>query len=141
MFTGPAWHGSSLMDNLNGVSAEVAAAKPLVVREGGAHSIWEIVNHLSAWQQAVIQVMDGSSYVTLTGDADWPEVTGEWETAIADLESSHKQLCEQLIAVPDDKLREHVPGVDYSWEVLLRGIAEHTLYHAGQIGLLKKAAQ
>src|SRR5580700_939308 len=41
-FNGPAWHGPSLMENLKGVSAEVAAAKPVT----GAHSIWEIINHL-----------------------------------------------------------------------------------------------
>ena len=42
---GPAWHGASLDENLNGLTAEQAAARP--VAEG--HSIWELVLHLTAW--------------------------------------------------------------------------------------------
>lgn len=136
-FSGPSWHGPSLMENIAGVTAGIAAAKPVA----NAHSIWEIVNHLAAWQKAAIAVMDGASYVTLTGDADWPPVESKWEEAVAELESSHAALLERLDVASDERLKENLPGVDYSWRVLLRGIAAHSLYHAGQIGLLKKAAQ
>lgn len=130
------------MENLSGVSAEIAAAKPV----NNAHSIWEIVNHAAAWHRAVIEVMDGSSYVTLTGDADWPPMPDDrgeeaWAAAVENLATSHKGLCERLIAVEDEKLRERVPGVDYSWKALLHGIKDHNLYHAGQIGLLKRAVE
>jgi uncharacterized damage-inducible protein DinB len=134
-FRGPAWHGPSLMENLAGVTAEVAASKPVA----NAHSIWEIVSHLAAWQKAVISVMDGSSYVMLTGDADWPPVEGKWEDAVAELESSHAAIIERLESATDERLKENLPGVDYSWRVFLWGIAAHSLYHAGQIGLLKRA--
>ena len=31
-----------------------------------------------------------------------------------------------------------VPGYDYSYYVMLHGAVQHTLYHAGQIAILKK---
>jgi len=39
---GEAWHGPSLLEVLEGVSAHQAAAHPIA----GAHSIWELVLHL-----------------------------------------------------------------------------------------------
>lgn len=139
-FSGPAWHGPSLMENLNGVSAEVAA-KPIA----RAHSIWEIVNHLLAWQNETLEVLDGKPYASLQGDADWPPVLEKspqaWDATVKELAASHARLSKRLDTLSDHELRANVPGQDYSWRVLLRGIANHTLYHAGQIGLLKKAAQ
>jgi hypothetical protein len=38
--------------------------------------------------------------------------------------------------VPD--LDTTVPGKDYTYAVMLHGAAQHVLYHAGQIALLKK---
>jgi uncharacterized damage-inducible protein DinB len=127
------------MENLRGVSHEVAAAKPFA----NTHSIWELVNHLAAWQKFAVDVINGATYETLKGDADWPPVVnkheGEWSAAMWSLESSFNDLVAKLDDFSDEKLKENVPGSDYSWRVLLRGIAEHALYHAGQIGLLKKA--
>jgi len=129
------------MENLKGVSAEMSAANHVL----GAHSIGEIVNHLLAWQNEAIQALDGKPYVTLKGDADWPRVSDRsssaWDATVKELAASHARLCSLIDALSDERLRENIPGVDYPWRVLLRGIAEHNLYHAGQIGLLKKAAQ
>jgi uncharacterized damage-inducible protein DinB len=145
-FSGPAWHGPSLMENLTGVSAEVAAAKPILSKSGdGVHSIWEIVNHLLAWQNEVLEVLDGKPYASLQGDSDWPPVSDKspqaWDAKVKELGASHARLSKKFDTLSDDELRANVPGQQYSWRVLLRGIANHTLYHAGQIGLLKKAAQ
>jgi len=134
------------MENLTGVSAEVAAAKPVLFKPNAAvHSIWEIVNHLLAWQNEVLEVLDGKQYVSLQGDADWPPVLeptpSAWDAKMRELAASQARLSKKFDTLSDDELRAKVPGQDYSWRVLLRGIANHTLYHAGQIGLLKKAAQ
>ena len=45
--TGPMWHGPALVDVLDGVQHDRAAAKPIA----GAHSIWEIVLHITAWAE------------------------------------------------------------------------------------------
>jgi len=43
---GEAWHGPSVLETLEGVSAEQAAAHPIA----GAHSIWELVLHTAYTQ-------------------------------------------------------------------------------------------
>ena len=43
-FEGEAWHGPSVLALLDGVTAQQAAAYPIP----GAHSIWELVLHLTA---------------------------------------------------------------------------------------------
>lgn len=138
------------MENLKGVSAEVAATKPILspilsTSTNAVHSIWEIVNHLLAWQNLTLEVLDGKPYASLQGDADWPRVSAHseaaWDATVKELAASHARLCSQIDTLSDDQLRANIPGADYPWRVLLRGIANHSLYHAGQIGLLKKAAQ
>jgi len=47
-FRGGAWHGPAVAEALAGVDAARAAARPLA----GAHSIWEIVRHLTVWYDA-----------------------------------------------------------------------------------------
>src|SRR5215471_1218833 len=49
-FSADAWHGPSLMSALEGVSPEGASKHPI----GGAHSIWELVHHVSSWNTIVI---------------------------------------------------------------------------------------
>src|SRR3954470_6996644 len=48
-FNGDAWHGPPLCKVLDGVTAELASARPIP----GSHSIWEIVAHLTAWDKVV----------------------------------------------------------------------------------------
>ena len=52
---GGAWHGPSLQELLQGVTAAQAAQHP--VEE--AHSIWELVNHIAAWEAIVTQRLRG----------------------------------------------------------------------------------
>jgi hypothetical protein len=47
-------------------------------------------------------------------------------------------LIEAVATLTDERLSEIVPGKDYTVEYLLRGLARHHIYHAGQIALLKK---
>jgi uncharacterized damage-inducible protein DinB len=134
-FEGPAWHGPPLMENVRGVSEEAARAKPVA----GAHSIWEIVNHIAAWYGEAIAVIDGKPYVSLQGDADWPPVSGTWADAVARLEAAHATLIEKIAGLSDEALKGQRAGDKYPLRILVRGIAEHNLYHAGQIGMLKRA--
>jgi len=45
-----------------------------------------------------------------------------------------------VAGLSDHRLRETVPGKRYDFYHMLHGIAQHELYHAGQIAILKKAA-
>lgn len=49
------------------------------------------------------------------------------------------QELETVIKTFDEaRLRNTVPGRDYNFYFLFHGVVQHSLYHAGQIALLKK---
>ena len=52
---GGAWHGPSVNELLEGVTAEQAAARPFE----GTHSVWELVSHIEAWERAILLRLGG----------------------------------------------------------------------------------
>src|SRR5260370_42600045 len=56
-FDGSAWHGPSMLELLEDVDAETAAAKPIP----NVHSIWELVLHTAVWDRAVRRRMGGQT--------------------------------------------------------------------------------
>src|SRR4029077_2088203 len=69
-FAGDAWHGDSLFEILEGVTAAQAAARPI----RSAHTLWELVLHVAAWDGAVLRRLDGVA-VTLSDAENFPPVT------------------------------------------------------------------
>jgi len=132
---GPAWHGPSLLEILQDVSAEEAQTRPIP----SAHTIAELVAHIAAWNRAAERGLD-SQIVTLQGEADWPEI-GEWSAAVAELEAAVTSLASRAEATTEDELKQKVRSADseYSRYVLFHGVTQHNLYHAGQLAVLKKA--
>jgi len=137
-FDGDAWHGDPLMTILDGVTAAQAAAHPIP----NAHSMWEIVHHLLAWKTAVPIRLRGE-VKELHGAEDWPPVTdtsdAAWRNCLSDLRDKHAALVAAARAFPESKLNDLAPARDHSYYVLLHGMVQHDLYHAGQIAILKKA--
>ena len=140
-FDGEAWHGDSVLEILEGIDANAAAAKPIP----GAHSIWELLLHISAWDDAVRRRLSSSELITLTDEENFPAVKDAapavWERSVQQAVHSHRQLVQAVEELSDTRLTERVPGKDYDIRMMLNGIVQHELYHAGQIALLKKAAR
>jgi uncharacterized damage-inducible protein DinB len=138
---GQAWHGPSLSELLDGVTAEQAAARPIP----NAHSIWELVNHIRAWEQISRRRLEGESEIDVPDEINFPPVndTSEaaWQATLESLEESHRSLRESIKKIDDAKLEEIALGTEYTIYFLLHGVIQHDLYHAGQIALLKKAMQ
>jgi uncharacterized damage-inducible protein DinB len=134
---GDAWHGPSLKENLAGISATQAAAKPIA----GGHSIWELVSHIAGWENVFLLRLDGQ-VVNEPEEGDFPPAKeiGEsaWQAALQRLDGVHEKLLARISALSDDQLNETVIGKDYTVRYLLRGLVRHHVYHAGQIGLLKR---
>jgi uncharacterized damage-inducible protein DinB len=142
-FDGDAWHGDSLLELLAGVSAKRAAARPIP----NAHTIWEILSHIAAWDDAVIRRIGGSA-VTLTDEQNFPPVKDSseiaWQSTIDRVKQKHTDLVKAVADFPDSRLQEQVPGKKqdyYNFYYMFSGIVQHELYHAGQIALLKKFPQ
>jgi uncharacterized damage-inducible protein DinB len=141
-FDGDAWHGDSILELLDGVSARVAAAHPIK----NAHGIWDLVLHIAAWDDAVRRRTGGTA-VTLNDKQNFPPVndTSEavWRETIEDAKHTHNELVQAVAAFPDSRLHEQVPGKTesyYNFFYMFSGIVQHELYHAGQIALLKKSS-
>jgi uncharacterized damage-inducible protein DinB len=138
-FEGNAWHGPAVRELLADVSAARAAARPLST----AHSIWEIVLHIATWEGVVRRRLQGETVADLPPEQDWPAVrdTSEaaWRQALHDLEQAHGALHEAIARSNEAHLADTVPGKDHSVYLMLHGIIQHDLYHAGQIAVLKKA--
>ena len=140
-FDGEAWHGPAVLEILGDVTAAQAAARPLP----RSHSIWEIAVHIAVWDDVARRRMAGA-IVQPTPKEDWPDVSDTtveaWERTREDLKRTHEALVRAVLAFPDARLEERIPGKEpayYTFYYMLHGIAQHELYHAGQIALLKKA--
>jgi uncharacterized damage-inducible protein DinB len=138
-FEGHAWHGPAVRELLADVTAAKAAGRPLP----NAHSIWEIVLHMATWERVVRRRLQGEAVADLPTEEDWPPVRDSseaaWRRAIDDLEQANHDLRNTMVRTSEARLAEMVPGKDHSVYVMLHGIIQHDLYHAGQIAVLKKA--
>ena len=145
--SGDPWHGSPLKTILKGISAELAAARPLK----GTHSIWELVLHITAWKNETRRRLGGAP-AGEPAEGDWPKVgvisTARWREAVKNLERAHDELIDAIRQLPEAKLfeptndpRNRETGAGVSYYVLLHGIVQHDVYHSGQIALLKKAGR
>lgn len=143
---GQPWHGSPVAQILAGIPAAQAAARPLPA----AHTIWEIVLHLTAWTREVEHRLRGGT-PGMPAAGDWPrpeEAGGEpaWRQACAELAAAHRELVSAVESFPAERLDEPVGGTTYVAElgtgtthaVMLHGLAQHHAYHAGQIAVLRK---
>ena len=143
-FDGDAWHGPSLLALLDGVTAEQAAAHPIP----GAHSIWELTLHIGAWEDACRRRLEGDP-AQLVDDENFPPVTdpsaAAWDHTKQKLTDVHRRLLDTLGAVDDSRLDGPIMNsaeIPFSSAyVTLHGGVQHTLYHAGQIAILKKAIE
>jgi uncharacterized damage-inducible protein DinB len=137
-FEGGAWHGPALFELLEDVDPATAAARPIPK----VHSIWGLVLHIAVWDDAALRRLRGKKWQP-TGLANFPPVTAPteaaWKKAVAQTKRTHDTLVKTVAALPDSRLGDRVPGKRYDFYHMLQGIAQHELYHAGQIAILKKA--
>lgn len=137
-YEGEAWHGPSLKEILADVTAGQAARRPIQ----SAHSIWEIVLHIAAWEAAVRARLEGE-YLAEPAEGDWPAVEdaseASWKAALAKLEGGNMKLRESIARLDGARLFEPLAEGKPSAYFTLHGVIQHGLYHAGQIAMLKKA--
>ncbi len=139
-FEGNAWHGDSLLELVADVNPKTAAAKPIK----NAHSIWELLLHITAWDDAVRRRAGGGT-VDPSDEQNFPAVKdvseAAWRQAVESAKQTHNQLIKAVAAFPDSRLQDQVPGKTENYHnffYMFSGIVQHELYHAGQIALLKK---
>src|ERR671938_220446 len=126
---GEAWHGPSVLEALEGVSAEQAAAHPI----DGAHSIWELVLHLCGTYGLVLRRLGGDGR-QLTESEDWPSVpepsAENWSDSIRALKKLNEDLRQAVKSFPRERLDEPlVSESPYTAYTQFIGVTQHNLYH------------
>lgn len=144
VLTGDPWHGPSVRQVLDGIDAALAARTP----PGSAHSIWEIVVHMTGWAGEVTERLGGRA-AQEPAAGDWA-ATGEpsaarWAEAVRALFAAHERLAAAVRRLDDNVLerpvldyRDNALGTGLSHYLTLHGIVHHTLYHAGQLAVLRR---
>ena len=139
ILNGDAWHGEPLWKILDGISAWQAAARPI----SAAHTIWEIVAHMTFWEGVVTKRLRGER-AGLVDELNFPATPAateeNWQKTMDEFRSSNAAFRSTLEQLEATKLqRKTAAGKRTYWEEA-QGIIEHHLYHVGQIALLKKTA-
>ncbi len=143
-FDGDSWHGYSLTRILADVDERTAAARPLPA----AHTIWEIVLHVTAWTGEVARRL-ADAPPAMPAEGDWPAVGaatgGRWRAALAELGAAHARLEHAVATLPPERLHDLVgtqrdlqTGTGLTKAQIINGQVQHYAYHAAQIALLKK---
>lgn len=132
------WHGPNLRQSLRGLTAKQAAWRPAA----GRHNIWELVLHSAYWKYAVRRQLDGAkrgSFV-LKGSNFFErpqknEATRRaWRADLKVLDREHRLLEDSIARA----FRRPVSKKDVR---MIYGVCFHDIYHAGQIGLLRRLMQ
>ena len=133
-FDKKSWHGPNLRGAIRGVSARQAAWRAAP----GRHNIWELTLHAAYWKYAVRRrisgekrgsfCLPGSNFFSRPVEAS----DAAWKADVEILLREHRDLRRTLVQLAPARWRE--PKTLH----LIRGIAAHDLYHAGQIRLLRR---
>ena len=133
------WHGTNLRGSVRGLTAEQAAWR---ARPGG-RSIAEIVVHCAYWKYAVRRrlrrekrgsfPLKGSNWFKLIE----PFAEAAWRGYVALLDEQHETLAAAIAALRPRDLAASPRGSQVDNAKLIRGVALHDVYHAGQIQTIK----
>jgi hypothetical protein len=137
---GPAWHGPSLREALEGVDAALAARRPA----DAAHNIWELVGHIAVWEEVSARWLRGEAIEELTPGENFPAAGGgeaAWRALRERSDRANRALRNAIHDFPPSRLDEIVPGRDYTFATLIRGVPFHSVYHAGQIVVLRRIVE
>jgi len=139
-YSGDAWHGNNLSSIISSVKDGQVFKRPIP----SAHTIAELVLHLTAWTDEVISRLIGNE-VKEPESGDWPEITEEsaaaWETILRGFHVANEKLINFTLMMTEDQWREKVnypSGGRITNYELVNGLIQHHVYHGGQISLLLK---
>ena len=140
IYEGDAWHADNLRKILSDISADKAFAKPIAE----AHSIWEIVLHVAAWNDTWVERLSGNLRLEPI-DGDFPKIAERdehaWQKTLQRLKASQENLIEVVRGLDEESFPKQFADRDYSLSSFLHGIVRHIVYHSGQIAILKKASR
>ena len=138
-FNGPAWHGPDIKSVLKEISHEEALKKV-----GDSHNIAEIVFHMIAWRNFLINNLKGQKNYEVSDEENFKKIDNiseaDWTKLKDRLENSQNEMLELLSRTNETILDQKVGARKYTYYILMHGVIQHDLYHLGQIELIRKHA-
>lgn len=130
-YTGNNWVTDNFRDKVLSINEEKAIKK----MPGYSHSVSELVGHIVAWRNFVVQKLTGNDDYDIEEESkeNWNDLQ-DWKTVITKFEAGHRHLLAAIETFPPGRWNENVPGRNYSFIYLICGIVHHDYYHYGQIG-------
>jgi Protein of unknown function (DUF664). len=139
-YAGPAWHGPSVRESLDGVTAQRASRKLSASR----NSIWDLVLHLAHGRHLLIERIGAEpepSFPRAIREPWWPVSPTDtsdaaWQADVTLLDGYHTMLMDAVRAASPAQLERVPERSEHAVVRQLIGMALHDTYHAGQIRLL-----
>lgn len=135
----PTWHGSNLRSSLRGVGVREALWRPQPQR----HCIWEYGLHCAYWKYlatgALLRERERGSFPRRP--SNFPAIPNKptaraWKVDLALLHQAHLELRRAVAALEPADLEQKWGRWTLAEHAF--GAANHDLYHAGQIRLLRR---
>lgn len=141
----PSWHGApTVMWVLRGVTPTMAIWRP--APEAPRICIWAVAVHVAYWQNSIANTLSEETikFTPCVTPKRWPppEDALSWKEVVTLVAQTHRRLVSVVTDFDPVALdrpprgRANRPAVDF-----IHGIAEHNLYHGGQINILKRLAK
>jgi uncharacterized damage-inducible protein DinB len=137
----PWFGGPSPAGSLRGVPAELAIRR----FDGITHCIWELALHIAYWEYAVFRMLtNGPKGGFPRTPSNWPAIPEEpseanWSADRRLVKQARGHLIEAVRSFEGTKLGEQgSSNSTYTYSEILSGVAQHSVYHTGQIALLKR---
>ncbi|HMF90922.1 MAG TPA: DinB family protein [Candidatus Angelobacter sp.] len=131
---------ADLVSAVDNVPVELRGKRP----HGGAHSPWELLEHMRITQRDVLDSILHADHVSPDFPAGyWPATQGPeneaaWTRSAKEFQSDFKMIVELVAKKSSDLL---VPLPHAKEQTILRKLlmlADHTSYHVGQLVLVRK---
>ncbi len=139
----PSWF-PTFLESVKGLTAEQAIWR----KDVSSHSIWQLVGHLTYWNEKWLSYFNGKKIFVSIGSNNEDtfiiqeeEINEEnWKSAVNNLDSAFLKFRQAIEKSPESKLDEYVPGYpgDCPWWGAISNLCTHNAYHIGQIVLLRK---
>lgn len=130
------WGNVTLIEAVREVDVATARFRP----GPGRPSIWEIVRHVTHWQQAVTTAWDhGQVDARAWNMDDWsplPSDDAAWSDDREALATASRRLMQRLTAGDEGFLDHVVHGLRGSVADTIVEVLRHDAYHAGQVRLI-----
>ncbi len=141
-FEGKPWYGTSIKEKLDEIPWEVVNQELY-----GSKTIAILVKHIINWRVFVLKKLEGdlNFNIVIDGKNDWTSVQisneNEWLDLKHELVKNQQDLIQKLSKETDELLTKKVPGKQYTFGPILTSIAQHDIYHLGQIAMLNAISE